>query len=157
MNAKSSSVWAFKGQNVPRRSLRFLLMLPSTLSGYTKYSNFTPVWKGTDGMVWKSTPYRTVPQPTRGGAALGQKISRPLQHGPRGRNEMRLNGKWPVWDFCGWICNFMKRTETSDWSNKGWIYLMESHPFFHFANEKIQVISLNTFFTAKVLGTWTED
>lgn len=32
---------------------------------------------------------------------------------------------------------------------------MESHPFFHFADEEIQVVSLNAISTTKVLGTWT--
>lgn len=152
MSVKSSSVWASKGQNAPHRSLRFLLTLLSTLSGYTKCSNFTPVWTGTDGRVWTSSPYMTSPQPARGGAALGPQIPRPLQHGPQGRNEenhLMESGHfgilWLNLSFDG-----DHRLVIEEWINQ-----MESHPFFCFANEDIQVVSLNIIFTTKVSGTWT--
>lgn len=116
MSAKSSSVWASKGQNVPHLSLRSLLTLLSTLSGYTKSSNFTPVWRGTDVVVWKWTPCTTLPQHTKEGAALGQQIPRLLRRGPRGRNEEKSPyGKWSILGFCGWICYFTEMTEISDW------------------------------------------
>lgn len=66
MSAKSSSAWAFKGRNAPHRSPHFLLTLLSTLSGYTKCSNFTPVWRATDDVVRKPAPCLTWPQPEKG-------------------------------------------------------------------------------------------
>lgn len=134
MSAKSSSVWASKGQNVPHLSLRSLLTLLSTLSGYTKSSNFTPVWRGTDVVVWKWTPCTTLPQHTKGGAALGQQIPRLLRRGPRGRNEENhLMESGPFWDFVAEfvILQRWQRLVTEDWINQ-----METNPFFHFCEQR---------------------
>lgn len=62
------------------------------------------------------------------------------------------NGKWPFWDFVAQFVILLRgqRLMIEDWINQ-----MESHPFFHFANENIQVVSLNFIFTTKVSGTWT--
>lgn len=160
MSAKSSSVWASKEQNVPHRSPRFLLTLLSTLSGYTKCSNFTPVWRGTDGVVWKSTQSRTVPQPARGGSALGQKIPRPLQHGPQGRNEFQENNLMESGQFRFFVAEFVilwrGQRLVIGAIKTGYTKWNLTHSLI-FAKEDIQVVSLNTLFTAKVLGTWKVD
>lgn len=84
MSAKSSSVWAFKGQNAPHRSLHFLLTLRSTLSGYTKCSNFTPIWRGTDDVAWLDH-------------SLRKEIPPSMNH--REKWGKSLNGMWPFADF----------------------------------------------------------
>lgn len=85
MSAKSSWAWASNGQSVHHHSLHFLSTLLSTLSGYTKCSNFTPVWRGTEGVVWKQTPRR--------GAHFGAPYTTREKWG------QSLYGKWPFWDF----------------------------------------------------------
>lgn len=104
-------------------------------------------------MVWceKSTPSRTVPQPLRGGAALGQKIPRPLQHGPQGRNEFQENDLMESGQFGIFVAEFVIL-----WRGQklviGAIETGYPNGIFHFANEDIQVVSLNTFFYNQSLG-----
>lgn len=116
-SAKSSSAWASKGRSAPHRSLRSLLTLLSTPSGYTKCSNFTPVWRGTDGVVWKSTPCMTLPRPAKRRGGFGPTNSNSSPACAAGEEWGKSPyGEWPFWDIVAEFVNFTERTEISDWS-----------------------------------------
>lgn len=74
---------------------------------------------------------------------MGQQIPRPLQHGPQGINEenhltesAHLGILWLNLSFYG-----DDRLVIEDWINR-----LESHPFFHFANEDVPVFRLKIIF-----------
>lgn len=103
-SAKSSSAWAYKGQNVPHRSLRFLLMLLSTLSGYIKCSNFTPAWRRTK-VLWCENQlqkglYHSLWEEKRLCARKFQDLSS-MDH----RGEMRET-PYEKWPFCYFMAEF---------------------------------------------------
>lgn len=158
MSVKSSSAWASKGQNVPRRSLHYLSTSPSTPSGYTKCSNFTPVWRGTKTLQREnqihSGPCRSLREERRECGPENFRdlsVTSPVQDH---RGEIWKITLWKVafLGFCGWIWHFVEGTETSGWRLD--IIKTGSHPLVRFADEDLQVVSLNTIFTTKVPGTW---
>lgn len=109
---KSSSAWASRGQNAPPRSPRFLSTSPSTRSGFTKCSGFTPTWGGTDGCRGGTQLHAWLngsPQKERE-RLLGQQIPRSLQRDPWRRNEEKSPyGKRPLWDSVAWNCRLKRK------------------------------------------------
>lgn len=104
MSGKSSSVWAYKGQNAPHHSLRFLLTLRSTLSGYIKCSNFTPVWRGTKILWCENQLHKGLYHSLREEIQLCARKFQDLSSTDH-RGEMRET-PYEKWPFCYFMAEF---------------------------------------------------